>query len=59
MEITITWPLAIFILGSIAILLSAWAEDKNSSGMFQGCLTAMAIAFVIFLWVLYGGIYWW
>lgn len=59
MTITITWPLAILIIGSIAIICFAAAEDRETGGMFQGCMTVIAVAFVIFLWVLYGGIYWW
>lgn len=59
MTITITWPLALLIIASIVIIGFAIKEDEESRGMMQGCMTAIALAFVAFMWVLYGGIYWW
>ena len=57
--ITITWHFALLLIASVVILFFAWREDEETRGMFQGYMTLMAIAFVIFLWVLYGGVYWW
>lgn len=60
MSITITWPLAILIIASIAILWYAIREDReNRRGMLDGCMTVAGIALVIVLWIIYGGIYWW
>ena len=60
MTITITWPLAILIIASIAILWSAIREDReNRGGMLNGCMTVAGIVLVIVLWIIYGGIYWW
>ena len=57
--ITITWQFAVLLVASITILFFAWKDDYDTGGMFQGCMTLVAIAFLTFLWVLYGGIYWW
>ena len=60
MTITITKSLAVLIIASIAVLWTAVREDRECrSDMMYGCITAMGIAFVIVLWIIYGGIYWW
>ena len=60
MIIKITWPLVVLIIVSIAILWTSITEDRETrGGMMDGCMTIIGIAFVIVLWIIYGGIYWW
>lgn len=46
--ITITWHFALLLIASVVILFFAWREDEETGGMFQGCMTLIAVAFLLY-----------